>query len=249
MATTTFPTRDDFAALLNESLGGENETFEGKVVKGTVTAIENDLAVIDVGLKSEGRVAAARIRRAGPEGRTQGRRRGRGLCRPRRELRRRSDAVARPRAPRSRMGQAREGIRGRQPRRGRDLRPRQGRLHRRSRRRRRLPSGFAGRHPPGARRRPADGHAAAVPDPEDGPPPRQYRRVAPRDPRRDPRRAAQRPDPEPGRGPGDRGRGQEHHRLRRVRRPGRDRRPAPRHRHFATSASITRPKCSTSATR
>jgi small subunit ribosomal protein S1 len=53
---TTFPTRDDFAALLNESLGGENETFEGKVVKGKVTAIENDLAVIDVGLKSEGRV-------------------------------------------------------------------------------------------------------------------------------------------------------------------------------------------------
>ena len=48
MATTTFPTRDDFAALLNKSLGGENETFEGKVVKGTVTGIENDMAVIDV---------------------------------------------------------------------------------------------------------------------------------------------------------------------------------------------------------
>src|SRR5947208_4200743 len=57
MATTTFPNRDDFAALLNESLGGENEAFEGKVVKGIVTAIENDMAVIDVGLKSEGRVA------------------------------------------------------------------------------------------------------------------------------------------------------------------------------------------------
>ena len=56
MATTAFPTRDDFAELLNKSLGGENEAFEGKVVKGTVTAIENDLAVIDVGLKSEGRV-------------------------------------------------------------------------------------------------------------------------------------------------------------------------------------------------
>jgi len=56
MATTAFPSRDDFAALLNESLGGENETFEGKVVKGIVTGIENDLAVIDVGLKSEGRV-------------------------------------------------------------------------------------------------------------------------------------------------------------------------------------------------
>jgi len=57
MATTAFPTRDDFETLLNESLGGENETFEGKVVKGIVTAIENDMAVIDVGLKSEGRVA------------------------------------------------------------------------------------------------------------------------------------------------------------------------------------------------
>ncbi len=57
MATATFPTRDDFAALLNESLGGENETFEGKVVKGIVTGIENDMALIDVGLKSEGRVA------------------------------------------------------------------------------------------------------------------------------------------------------------------------------------------------
>src|SRR6478609_4602979 len=56
MATTTFPTRDDFETLLNESLGGENETFEGKVVKGKVTGIENDMAVIDVGLKSEGRV-------------------------------------------------------------------------------------------------------------------------------------------------------------------------------------------------
>jgi small subunit ribosomal protein S1 len=42
--------------MLNESLGGESEGFEGRVVKGTVTAIENDLAVIDVGLKSEGRV-------------------------------------------------------------------------------------------------------------------------------------------------------------------------------------------------
>nr|WP_314446885.1 30S ribosomal protein S1 [uncultured Sphingomonas sp.] len=56
MATVANPTRDDFAALLNESLGGENEAFEGRVVIGTVTAIENDLAVIDVGLKSEGRV-------------------------------------------------------------------------------------------------------------------------------------------------------------------------------------------------
>src|SRR5213082_1088896 len=45
MATTTFPTRDDFAALLNESLGGENEAFEGKVVKGTVTGIGDEVEV------------------------------------------------------------------------------------------------------------------------------------------------------------------------------------------------------------
>ena len=52
---TAAPTRDDFAALLNETLGTA-DSFEGRVVHGTVTAIENDLAVIDVGLKSEGRV-------------------------------------------------------------------------------------------------------------------------------------------------------------------------------------------------
>jgi len=56
MATQALPTRDDFAALLNETFGGENASFEGRVVKGIITAIENDLAVIDVGLKSEGRV-------------------------------------------------------------------------------------------------------------------------------------------------------------------------------------------------
>src|SRR5690554_2703914 len=57
MATTANPTRDDFAKLLDEQLGGADDGFEGRVVKGTVTAIENGMAVIDVGLKSEGRVA------------------------------------------------------------------------------------------------------------------------------------------------------------------------------------------------
>ena len=49
------PSRADFEALLNESMGGE-VAFEGSVVKGTITSIEKDLAVIDVGLKMEGRV-------------------------------------------------------------------------------------------------------------------------------------------------------------------------------------------------
>ena len=53
--TAATPTREDFAALLEESFAA-NDVIEGSVVKGTVTAIEKDLAVIDVGLKVEGRV-------------------------------------------------------------------------------------------------------------------------------------------------------------------------------------------------
>src|SRR3954454_24213950 len=45
----------EFAALLDESLGGAS-SFEGTVVKGTVVRIANDFVVVDVGLKSEGRV-------------------------------------------------------------------------------------------------------------------------------------------------------------------------------------------------
>ncbi|WP_310475963.1 30S ribosomal protein S1 [Sandarakinorhabdus sp.] len=55
MATSAQPTRDDFAAMLDASLG-ENQSFEGRVVRGVVTALENEFVVIDVGLKSEGRV-------------------------------------------------------------------------------------------------------------------------------------------------------------------------------------------------
>src|ERR1700712_1227219 len=50
------PTRDDFSALLDESLGGR-DFMEGQVVQGTVVAIEKDIAIIDVGLKTEGRVS------------------------------------------------------------------------------------------------------------------------------------------------------------------------------------------------
>lgn len=53
--TTANPTRDEFAALLEESFS-DNDVLEGAVVKGTITAFEKDLAVIDVGLKVEGRV-------------------------------------------------------------------------------------------------------------------------------------------------------------------------------------------------
>src|SRR6202453_4342278 len=56
-STDTYaPSREDFSALLNETYG-EDEAFEGSVVKGRVVAIEKDMAIIDVGLKTEGRVA------------------------------------------------------------------------------------------------------------------------------------------------------------------------------------------------
>ena len=55
-AQTLTPTRDDFTALLNETYGAE-EAFEGSVVKGRIVAIEKDMALIDIGLKTEGRVA------------------------------------------------------------------------------------------------------------------------------------------------------------------------------------------------
>lgn len=51
--TPSFP--EDFAALLESSLAGK-QSFEGSVVKGLIVGIHNDIAIIDVGLKSEGRV-------------------------------------------------------------------------------------------------------------------------------------------------------------------------------------------------
>ena len=49
------PTKDDFAALLEESLSSQSR-FEGHVVTGIIIGIENDVAIIDIGLKTEGRV-------------------------------------------------------------------------------------------------------------------------------------------------------------------------------------------------
>jgi len=53
---TMNPSRDDFEALLNQSMGGR-DFAEGTVVKGLVAAIEKDVAIIDVGLKTEGRIS------------------------------------------------------------------------------------------------------------------------------------------------------------------------------------------------
>ena len=63
-STTPEAEKESFAALLDESLGTVDR-LEGAVLKGTIIAIEGDSALIDVGLKSEGRVALKEFSEAG----------------------------------------------------------------------------------------------------------------------------------------------------------------------------------------
>lgn len=60
------PSVEDFAALLEESMGG-HDSFEGYVVSGTVTAIEKEFAIIDIGLKAEGRIALKEFSNGGQD--------------------------------------------------------------------------------------------------------------------------------------------------------------------------------------
>ncbi len=61
-----FSTGEDFAEMLEESFRIA-APVEGAVLKGSVIAIENDMAVIDVGLKSVGRVALREFASQGEE--------------------------------------------------------------------------------------------------------------------------------------------------------------------------------------
>ena len=129
---------------------------EGSVIKGIVVGIEKDVAIIDVGLKTEGRVQLREF--TGP---------GRGneikigdevevyLERVENAL---GEAVlSRDKARREESwGKLEERVQEPGKGSGRHLQSGQGRLHRRSRRRGGLPAALAGRHPPDPRRHPAD---------------------------------------------------------------------------------------------
>lgn len=56
----------DFAALLDENLGRQSE-FEGQVVPGKVVDVTEDFTIVDVGLKSEGRVPLREFIRNGEQ--------------------------------------------------------------------------------------------------------------------------------------------------------------------------------------
>jgi small subunit ribosomal protein S1 len=50
------PSRDDFSAMLDESFGGR-DFAEGTVVQGIVVGVDRDFVIVDVGLKTEGRIS------------------------------------------------------------------------------------------------------------------------------------------------------------------------------------------------
>ena len=50
------PSRDDFTAMLEQSFVTQSPQ-EGQVIKGIIVSIENDFAMVDVGLKTEGRIS------------------------------------------------------------------------------------------------------------------------------------------------------------------------------------------------
>ena len=58
------PSRDEFAAMLEESFI-DRAPAEGSVVKGHIVAVENEFVVVDVGLKTEGRVPIKEFGMAG----------------------------------------------------------------------------------------------------------------------------------------------------------------------------------------
>ncbi|MCQ8184156.1 30S ribosomal protein S1 [Parvularcula maris] len=55
MSETLSPSVEDFAEMFEASVV-DRDSFEQTVVKGTITGIEKDMAIVDVGLKTEGRV-------------------------------------------------------------------------------------------------------------------------------------------------------------------------------------------------
>ena len=177
-ATSLAPTRGrDFAALLDETLGPDTG-FAGSVVSGRVVRVDDDYAIVDVGLKSEGRVPLKEFAPPGAKPEVKAGDIDRALRRALRRPRRRDRPVAREGAARGGLDQPREGLQAKQRVNGVIFGRVKGGFT--------VDLGGAVAFLPGSQVdiRPvrdvgaADGHPAALPDPQDGPRPRQHRRVA-----------------------------------------------------------------------
>ena len=217
------PSREKFYHTLEEG-HSPRATCTRSVIKGTVVAIEKDMAIIDVGLKMEGRVAVREFTAPGRQSDLKVGGEVEVYLEPGREHARRSGAVrdkARPRRHRASSRRRSRTARGPE----RHLQP--------------GPGGFTvdldsavacrwpGRHP--ADRDRHDERLRSRSRSSRWMPARQHRGVRHRagDTSADSARSWCRPR----RSPGHRRRSQEHHRLWRLRGSGRHRRPAARHRH------------------
>ena len=219
-------TTDDSSATTIDKTVGNFQA--GTILKGRIVGIVGDDVVVDVGLKSEGVVPASRVGRPLGDRR---RRRGRRLARNGRVRQRPGGHQQAQGRPHPQLGAHHRDHQGRRHRQGQGHAQDQGRPaggHRRAG----VPAGQPGGHPPPgdigeyigreieAKILKIDNERRNIVISRR----KLHRGAARRRPRRqllDEIEIGQRPQ----------GHGQEHRRLRRVRRPGRHRRPAAHHRH------------------
>ena len=140
------PSLDDFAAMLDETLGS-SARLEGSVVRGTVVGDRRRHRHRRRRPQVRRPRPAQGVRRARAAARGPGRRQGRGVRRALREQGWRGRPQPREGQARGELEPARARVHRHQQGRGPHLRPGQGRLRRRSRRCRGLPAGQPGRHP------------------------------------------------------------------------------------------------------
>ena len=248
MATQDNNQEESFAALFEESLKHE-DVKEGDIVKGRVIHVGKDHVVVDIGYKSEGTIPLYEFTQAdGSVGVKEGdeidvflesRENEDGLC-----------VLSKEKADRLKVWDEISGACERDELiEGHHQRAREGRpLGHHPRRREGVPPRLAGGPAPGAQPGRVHRQAAPLQGHQVQQEARQHRAVAPRAPREGARRAEGDDAREVEGRPDRRGYRQEPHRVRRLHRPRRHRRPAPHHGHVAGAASRTRPSCSRSAT-
>jgi len=178
LATAAAPSREDFCCVARDSFAHGN-LQEGAVIKGTVVAIEKDLAVIDVGSKPKAacRCVSSTVRAA----RTTSRSATPSRCICERVENALGEAVlSRDKARREESwGKLERAFQNNEKVQGVIFNQVKGGFTVDLERRRGVFAALPGRHPADPRRHSPDERHAAVPDSEDGPAPRQYRGFTP----------------------------------------------------------------------